>query len=255
MSILLDALKKSEEQRQLGQAPDIHAPSEQSPGPGAEAATSWLPILLVVAAALVIATFSWRQYRAPEGVAAETVSEQPAVASRSTPEAVSPSEKAAAAPAASSPLATYTAPREEPDVPADPVDERQKRELAQSFNQFQRPSSGEEATAAGSNTVPVAQEPGTPAPPPAEGRADAARSGFAGPQPVSFWELPQNVRDSMPELRVTVLVYADSPENRFVLVNGRRLVEQDTLEGVLLDEIRRDGAVFRYRNYRFLVRN
>jgi hypothetical protein len=59
----------------------------------------------------------------------------------------------------------------------------------------------------------------------------------------------------MPDLRITVLVYADSPEDRFVLVSGRRLVEQDTLEGVLLDEIRRDGAVFQYRNYRFLVRN
>ena len=254
MSILLDALKKSEEQRQLGQAPDIHARSESSSGRGAVAAAPWLPILLVAIAAVVIATFSWRQYQEPEGVAAEVVSEQPAVASRSAGEAVSRASREEVAPAASSPLATYTAPREEPaaDTAADAGEDRQKRELAQSFNQFQRPASEEGAEASGSQIAPAAQEPETTVASVPERRPEP---GPTGPQPVSFWELPQNVRDGMPELRITVLVYADNPDDRFVLVNGRRLGEQDTLEGVLLDEIRRDGAVFQYRNYRFLVRN
>jgi general secretion pathway protein B len=257
MSILLDALKKSEEQRQLGQAPDIHAPSESSPGRGAVAAAPWLPILLVAVAAVVIATFSWRQYQKPEGLAAEVVSEQPAVASRSTGESVSRSAREEAAPAASSPLATYTAPREEPvaETAANAGEDRQKRELAQSFNQFQSPPPAEGAETGETATAPAAQEPEAPVAPSTERRAEPVRPDPAGPRPVSFWELPQNVRDSMPDLRITVLVYADSPEDRFVLVSGRRLVEQDTLEGVLLDEIRRDGAVFQYRNYRFLVRN
>ena len=73
-------------------------------------------------------------------------------------------------------------------------------------------------------------------------------------EPVSYWELPQNVRDGMPELRITVMVYDDDPVERFMLVNGQRLREKDSLEGVELEEIRRDGAVFRYRNYRFLVK-
>lgn len=257
MSILLDALKKSEEQRQLGQAPDIHAASESSPGRGGAAAAPWLPILLVVIAAVVIATFSWRQYREPGGVVAEAVSEQPAVASRPRDEAASTVAQNEPVPASSSPLATYTAPREDEAVEAatDAGEDRQKRELAQSFNRFQRPPSGESTDTTGARTAPAAQAPQAPVAPPADSRAKPNRPAATGPQPVSFWELPQNVRDSMPELRITVLVYADSPEDRFVLVSGRRLVEQDTLEGVLLDEIRRDGAVFQYRNYRFLVRN
>ena len=257
MSILLDALKKSEEQRQLGQAPDIHAASESTPGRGSAATVSWLPILLLVIAAVVIAAFSWRQYREPAGVVAETVSERPAVASRNTGEAASTAAKEEPAPATSSPLATYTAPREESaaDAAADAGDDRQKRELAQSFNQFQSPPPGEGTETTGPSTAPAAREPETPPVSSAENRAEPGRPAATGPQPVSFWELPQNVRDSMPELRITVLVYADSPEDRFVLVSGRRLGEQDTLDGVLLDEIRRDGAVFRYRNYRFLVRN
>jgi general secretion pathway protein B len=67
--------------------------------------------------------------------------------------------------------------------------------------------------------------------------------------------LPQGVRDSLPELRISVLVYAEQPQDRFLLVSGQRMVEKDEYEGgVVLDEIRRDGAVFLYRKYRFLVK-
>ena len=71
---------------------------------------------------------------------------------------------------------------------------------------------------------------------------------------MSYWALPQGVRDSLPEFRISVLVFADKPEDRFLLINGTRLKEQEELQsGVVLDEIRREGAVFRARNYRFLV--
>ena len=74
-------------------------------------------------------------------------------------------------------------------------------------------------------------------------------------EPISYWELPQGVRDTLPEIRISVLVFAEDPGDRFVLSNGQRLVEKDELEGgLVLDEIRRDGAVFRYRKYRFLVK-
>ena len=74
-------------------------------------------------------------------------------------------------------------------------------------------------------------------------------------EPISFWQVPQALRDGLPELRITVLVYAEAPEDRFVLINGQRMVEKEELiSGVVLDEIRRDGAVFLYRNYRFLVK-
>ena len=74
-------------------------------------------------------------------------------------------------------------------------------------------------------------------------------------EPISYWELPQGVRDTLPEIKITVLVFAEEPENRFLLTNGQRLVEKDELDdGLVLDEIRRDGAIFMYRKYRFLVK-
>jgi hypothetical protein len=67
--------------------------------------------------------------------------------------------------------------------------------------------------------------------------------------------LPQGIRDDLPPIKITVLVYAERPGDRFLLTNGQRLVEKDQLDGgLVLDEIRKDGAVFLYRNYRFLVK-
>jgi len=75
-----------------------------------------------------------------------------------------------------------------------------------------------------------------------------------GLAPISFWELPDAVRDDIPELRFSVLVYADKPTDRFVLVNGQRLHEGDSYQpGLIVDEIRRDGVIFSYRLYRILV--
>ncbi len=75
-------------------------------------------------------------------------------------------------------------------------------------------------------------------------------------KPISYWELPQGIRDNLPEIKITVLVYAENPDDRFLLSNGQRMVEKDELDGgLVLDEIRKDGAVFLYRNYRFLVKS
>lgn len=264
MSILLDALKKSEEQRQLGRTPDIHASSDLPSGRRETTAANWLPVSLVVAAAVLIGFFSWQQFHVPERSLEEPVTDvsgavsgQPAVAERRAGSSGKPGEKPATTPATRSPLATYTAPPAEQatDAAAESGRDDQRRELAQSFSGFQGPAD-EAGTEAGAEPGTQATEPPQePASAPVERQEQAELDRARQTQAVSYWELPQNVRDGMPELRISVLVYADSPEDRFVLVNGRRMVEQDTLEGVLLDEIRRDGAVFRYRNYRFLVRN
>jgi hypothetical protein len=55
---------------------------------------------------------------------------------------------------------------------------------------------------------------------------------------------------------VSVLVYAENPQDRFLLVNGQRLREQESLDdGLLLLEIQRDRAIFSYRDYRFQLKS
>ena len=68
------------------------------------------------------------------------------------------------------------------------------------------------------------------------------------------WELPLTVRQSLPALNLLVHVYSNVPEDRFVLINGTRFREGDELSpGVRLAEIRPEGALIDFRDYRFLL--
>jgi general secretion pathway protein B len=277
MSILLEALKKSEERRQLGKTPDIHDPVDHRPEAERKPGFTWLPVVLVGAAMAAIFWLVWNQYRAPEMAA---VGPEPAVSQRTeadTPPASSKGEtrmpgSAAAvrtAPpssAARTPVESFTANEsgegEEDRSGQDPEAER-KQQLAENFNNFRQPEpveSAEEDARAGLSVPaqPATRPPPNPAPNPGPARsaqAEPSATGSRDSEPVSYWELPQNVRDGMPEFQISVLVYAEKPADRFMLLNGRRVVEKDSVSGVVLEEIRREGAVFRYRNYRFLVRN
>jgi general secretion pathway protein B len=58
----------------------------------------------------------------------------------------------------------------------------------------------------------------------------------------------------VPEIKFSVLVYAKDPADRFVLINGERMEEGDSpMSGLVVEEIRREGVLFSYRLYRFLV--
>lgn len=58
----------------------------------------------------------------------------------------------------------------------------------------------------------------------------------------------------LPELRLDLHVYADDPKSRFVFLNMRRMREGDALpEGVQLESITADGAVLSYRGTRFVL--
>jgi general secretion pathway protein B len=326
MSILLDALKKSEERRQLGKVPDIH--SAVGVDSTAEAGRRrWVLLLLAGVVALGAAWFAWEKFRQPYAPAGSARDSARAVESPpgAAPEAVGPGPQASVSGEAS--------PGKPPAVPRTPVEtmasaaadtpspakqpptasqqsDPQKSRVNESFTAFEAdpsavpkkpkpkqvaPTEAQRRAAAKAAAVvvprqsvaeaqqrtPAEAQQRTPAEAqqrtPAEAQqrtpAEATAATVAVPrqaaavneqaaqpqppvtEPISFWELPQGVRDTLPELRITVLVYAERPEDRFLLLGGQRLREKDEYqEGVVLDEIRRDGAVFLYRNYRFLIK-
>lgn len=58
----------------------------------------------------------------------------------------------------------------------------------------------------------------------------------------------------LPELSVDLHIYADDPAKRAVFINGRRYTQGDSIvEGPRVEEITRDGAVLNYRGQRFLL--
>ncbi len=270
MSILLNALKKSEAQRQLGQIPGIHTNVELPTGDDVSD-RHWIPLLMLGLSAVAIAWFTWQQYRAPsplsvtpQGTSAELVEETPnEVASpvdepppRTAVESFEQEKKG---------LSGLTI----PPPGGLQVNAQNMQRLNQSFKAYE--SEGGQDIDENARTSQLKAKPESPG----EGLEDSIASGESPAQaqtdpsqrrrtsrmephqtePISYWQVPQALRDGLPEIRITVLVYADAPEDRFVLISGVRLVENDELApGVLLDEIRRDGVVFRYRNYRFLVK-
>ena len=290
MSILLDALKKSEEQRQLGKTPSIHSPGSEPPS-NRSAGRQWIPLTLVAVGAIALAWIGWQQYRPPSGLEDKAALAQAQAEHRAldagglTDQAETPSpggeadgrDAAAAGQQAESGSRAAAQPADamvvrRPDVSRrTPVEGFEPEAKSQQEEQPPKPKAVRSAST--SNTGSAASKPDespiepadtselaaqAPALPEASERQEQPRQSRSEPhvsEPISYWELPQGVRDDLPDMRITVLVYAERSQDRFLLVNGQRMVERDKLEGgVVLEEIRRDGAVFLFRTYRFLVK-
>jgi general secretion pathway protein B len=59
---------------------------------------------------------------------------------------------------------------------------------------------------------------------------------------------------ALPEMHLDVHVYATKPSDRFVFINMRKYKEGNTLaEGPVLERIRRDGVVLNYQGVRFIL--
>lgn len=110
-------------------------------------------------------------------------------------------------------------------------------------------------TAAGANppVQPVPAE--TSAPAPAANAVTPSPPAAAAPQSPGlplYYELPYDVRKDLPTLNLSMHVYAADPGKRFVVVDGERKAEGETLkEGLTLREIRIDGLVLEFRGQRF----
>ena len=256
MSILLEALRKSEQRKTLGATPGLHSPEPSLAGQEPRDWRRPLLWLLLVMVVLLVALLAWRLWPAPVS------------------ESSKPLQSAPARPAE----AVAQARQERPAVPA-----RQPRSPVEGlssdapFVRAQRPVTGPEAQASASTPPPVTAA-GEPAPKPetapASGNAVAAQPAPAmkapakkpvkkpakkqngGPRnaPISFWQLPENLRNSFPAGKINVLVYAEAPSDRFVVMQGKRYLEGDALgQGFKVHRIEPARVVFSHRAYRFYM--
>jgi general secretion pathway protein B len=262
MSILLEALKKSERQRQLGQTPTLQTGVEDQ-SQSQSGLNHWIPLSLMVLSACVMVWFGWQQFRVPE------LGDAPAI-----PSTVATTDEESQPRTMTEYFQSKSKSREEQAAPPpanSKKSEDEKTRLNQTFNEFTADNTEAEAAPPTSDQIVAAElsstqdseaEPSTSRPrqsrsEPVQPQADPGQSDLEPhiAEPISYWELPQGIRDNLPEIRITVLVYAEEPEDRFLLTNGQRMAEKDELQGgLVLDEIRRDGAIFLYRKYRFLVK-
>lgn len=252
MSLILEALRKSEAARQLGRAPGLHTPMPgRDPRDGRR--WHWLGWMALLVASGAGAAW-WFMQPAPLPTAA--VSAAPANdAVRAAPQAGSPDlVPPAVVPAPPAPVPIVTAlpdhpqaPRATPDAAPDPAATR----------------TAPVATTATSQPASAASSPPAALPSPlaattAPVRASATTANATAPAPdeylPSVWDLPPAVRGALPPLKVSMHVWAEQPQRRILIVDGQRIGEGARLaDGVRVEAIRRDGAVLDLRGRRVLL--
>lgn len=84
------------------------------------------------------------------------------------------------------------------------------------------------------------------------GLENAPEKSNASRQAVRLYELPSQVRDTLPRLSFSMLLYSKNADERRININGTRMREgEDVAPGLKLEEITPDGAVFNYQGHRF----
>lgn len=256
MSFILDALRKSEHERQRQTGPALVEVAVAAPKPRpnrwASAAIALLLVNLVAIGVLLL-----MKARDEPAAAVQVAAENPAAvppAAAAGPAAAAPAPAAQASVTQALPEPTVMA----PSAPAAPV-AGTRNPLEQEMTGYVPPMEREAAVAAAS-------------PPPGPGSVttvprgsvvyqslpEASPEAAYAPPPAAASALPRAdelaARGSLPELRLELHVWSTKPAERFVFINGRRYREGDTTaDGQAVVEITRDGVVMSAAGNRFLL--
>lgn len=229
MSFILEALRKSEHERQRQAGPAVaEMPIARAP--------SRVPVALIAIGALLAFNLAVLLYFLLRDDAPEVVREEPVAASQAAaPDAgarPAPVQQSVQAPPA--PVAAMSPPRE-----VRPLTEETAPEP-------QAPPMRDAPEAPDPTLLPAAPTPGvTYSEPPKAAVSNA---------PPRLDTLPAQATAGLPALNLDLHIYASDPSQRAAFINGRRYREGDALpEGVEVRAITPEGAVLQYRGQRFLL--
>jgi general secretion pathway protein B len=258
MSYILEALKKAQAERQLGNAPTLHAAQPVVPALPASAASRKPLLVGLGAGALVVvagAVLLWRSAPGP-GPATQVAAVASAPAAAGSPAAGSP---AAGSPAAGSPVVANSLEVSAPPAPPQEVRAPQPRVM--------QPAPAPVALRA----VPQAVPPAPPAPvvtavrtptavptpapvaatAPARTQAPAAAPDDSLPY---LQQLPESVQREVPRVAFGGYMYSANPADRLLLVDkALRHEGEEVAPGLILEKLLPRAAVMNYRGVRYRV--
>jgi general secretion pathway protein B len=266
MSYILEALKKAQAERQLGDTPTLHAAQVVADAPERTPARR-MPMLFGAAGGLVgagaVAMLFWRHEAPPQVVAQAPApaAAAPAIAAPAIPAAApggttdataagnvaAPAQVAAAGPAIAAPTPVALAPHAAP-LPARAASPAPALATARPSSPPQSPAAGLRAGApARTETRPLAIEPGArmPLPAPAPATEEVVRT---------LAELPEAIQREVPKVAFGGYMYSPNAADRLVLVDKTLRHEGEELApGLLLEKLLPKTAVLNYKGYRFRV--
>jgi general secretion pathway protein B len=218
MSYILEALKRADRERTRGAPPDIHAATLPTIGDESSRRPGLWPWVVGALAVGLVALLLWRPASAPP---------EPRATTTAAPTAPRVSEAAPAEaprPAAAPTTAALPAP------PFLPKPKRARSDI---------PAAEEQTTA----TTATSASDATPATPVGVS---------ADLKVVARQDLPADVRQQLPALKLGGLVYSSQASKRLLIVDGQVLREGESAgAGVVLEQIQPRSAVFRFMRYRF----
>lgn len=264
MSFILDALRKSEHERQRQTGPGL---AEVAIAPRATRTNAWATVAVVLLIVNLVAVGVVLLRKARDEPASAEPGPVQAVAPRADSGASDPLAPVATAPSEQTSI-TRTLPEPPPMLrPAEamPVSPSTRNPLEQEVSDYAPPIDPQMAAAAAAapggppavtrapatgGTVIYQQIPGSGggAPP----AAQVPRQATVTPGlPTSDEVVAQG---GVPELRLELHVYSNRPAERFAFINSRKYREGDTLaEGPQVEEITPDGVVLSQHGSRFLL--
>lgn len=214
MSLILDALKKSDRNRERGKVPDLQADHSSivAPPPPLRRYRRWLWSILVLLV-LVGAGLLWQQIPTTPAAVATPVRQAAPAPPPPIPQTAEP--VAAPAPAPLKPARTKPVPRAEAPVAA-------------------------------SAPKPI------PAEKPPVSTKQAEKSSTSEPGVTELADLPSHIAQGLPELTVSVHYYTPNPESRMVRINNRILREGGSLPGgIKIVGIEKNGIIYEIQGVRF----
>lgn len=227
MSYILDALKKADQERDLGAVPSLATPHEvERP---ARRSFRWLWVVAALLSVnVVLLVLLLKGGDSQEPVSAQAAPERrPALTGE---QAAQPPQRTREVRMDAAPSPERTAPETAGTLPAGESVALPEPAKPRSSEPLPRPEKG------------------------ADERADPVSGARDISQLPSWYELPAEFRSKLTLPRLDMHVYSEEPRNRFVLVDLQKYREGETLEsGLVLDEILPDGMVMSYRGERFLV--
>jgi general secretion pathway protein B len=220
VSLILDALRKADAERERGSVPSLHSQPVVTPSVGTLSRSKVRPLWLWIAAGAafgLVGAVTW--------VMTGRLASAPSPATNAAP--VQPSVPV--------PTPVRSPVTSAPPLPAAATDAQPIAEPAP----WRQPAESKSARADATGDTPVRTLGNVPP-----------------PQALVYSreQLPPEVRAALPQFQIGGNVYSPDPASRSLIVNGQLLREKDRLTPELsLEEIRLRAAIFNYRGYRFEV--
>ncbi len=256
MSYILEALKKSEQERGAGNIPSVQTVHSSSLLYRKEKPVRW-PYILIIAVLLNITIIGYFIYmQQSRSVAMVTQAHH--------------TENVADHSATVTPVTTTTLATEQKKISSQPVTNtlttaqfatannriiiknRQKslsknNENSSSIQHIEKSTHTNVATQSSVKTVAAGKTT-----PPVIPATEAGNTDISTPVVIEEQDLPEAIKRELPSLTISSHVYSDNPQQRSMVINDRSFEEGDyVMDGLILYKITPDGAIFKYKDLLF----